>query len=163
MIEKPIIVISFFLTLSLFTCGSLSAQQLKSVNWITFEQLEDSLQVKPKKVFISFHADWCVYCKKMEKTTFKNKTVISILNKKYYAVKMNAESKDTIVFEGISYVNKNFGKKRRPTHQIPLLLASRKSRPFSLPVNLILDKKFKIRERYFEYLSSKKMIEILND
>lgn len=145
-----------------FSCICIYSQEQK-INWLSFEQLEDSLRVNPKKIFISFHADWCVYCKKMEKTAFKNKTVISILNKKYYAVKMNAESKDTIVFDGVSYINKNLGKSRRPTHQIPLLLASRKNKPFSLPVHLVLDKNFKPISRYYEYLSPKKIIEILEN
>jgi len=88
--------------------------------------------------------------------------VVSILNQKYYAVKMNAESKDTISFGGVTYVNQNIGKSRRPTHQISLLLASRKNKPFSLPVNLILNKKFKVTRRYFNYLSPKKLVAALN-
>lgn len=135
--------------------------QKKQINWITFEQLEDSLAVKPKKVFISFYTDWCVYCKKMEKVAFKNKEVIQALNTSFYAIKMNAESKDTIVFENKKYVNYQYGKSRRPTHQIPLLLASRKNASFSLPANIILDKNFKAKERLFEYLSPKKLISLL--
>lgn len=152
--------------LPLFVLIILSSEikaQKQQINWITFEQLEDSLAHKPKKVFISFTADWCVFCKKMEKTAFKNKNIISILNKEYYAIKMNAESKDTIVFEGVSYTNTNIDKSRRPTHQIPLLLATRKNIPFSLPVQIILDEKFQVIERYFEYLSPKKLIKILSE
>lgn len=140
---------------------NLSAQQANTIKWLTFEQLEDSIKVKQKKIFISFYADWCVYCKKMEKVSFRDKSVISILNKEYYSVKMNAESKDTIVFDGVSFVNKNIGKSRRSTHQIPLLLASRRNKPFSLPVNLILDKKFNVTKRDFEYLSPKRLVQIL--
>lgn len=161
--NKSKIVVVFFLGVSFFLSNSLLAQQAESVNWITFEQLDDSLKVKPKKVFISFYADWCVYCKKMEKTAFKDKTVISILNQNYYAVKMNAESKDTIVFDGVAYTNQNIGKSRRPTHQIPLVLASRKNKPFSLPVHLVLDKNFKAIGRYFEYLPPKRLIKILEN
>ena len=115
-----------------------------------------------KTVFlIFFFADWCTYCKKMDRAAFKNKDVIRILNDNYYAVKLNAETKDTIVFESVKYINKNIDKSRKPIHQIPLLLATRRGKPFSLPANLILDKSFKIKERYFEYLSPKKMVEIL--
>ena len=141
--------------------SNISAQNSK-INWITFAQLEDSLAIKPKKVFISFYAEWCVYCKKMDRTTFKNNDVIHILNANYYAVKMDAESKDTIVFDGVTYSNKQLGKNRRPTHEIPLLLAKRKEKPFSLPVNLILDKNFRIVKRYFNYISPDEMIKLLN-
>lgn len=135
--------------------------QKDQINWISFEQLDDSLALKPKKVFISFFADWCSYCKKMNKVAYKNPKVISILNSDYYAVKMNVETRDTISFEGKNFVNAEYGKKRRPTHQIPLLIASRKGRPFSLPATIILDANFRIRNRQFEYLSTKKMLEML--
>ena len=98
----------------------------------------------------------------MDKVAFKNSEVIQILNQNYYAIKMDAESTKTIFFEGQKYSNNQLGKSRRPKHQIPLLLASRKNRSFSLPASIILDKNFKIEKRYYEYLSPKKMIKMIN-
>ncbi len=135
---------------------SMEAQK-KEIQWISFEQLEDSLNVKPKKVFITFYADWCSFCKKMDKTGFQDEKVINQLNKNFYAVKMDSESRDTIVFDGKRYFNEQVGKYRNPIHQIPLMLASRKGYPFSLPATLILDEKFKVKKRYFYYLSPKKL------
>lgn len=90
----------------LFCCQfSVFAQEKSSIEWISFEQLEDSLQVKSKKTFIYFYADWCVYCKKMEQVAFARKPVIQKLNNEYYAVKMNVESKDSIYFDGRVYTN----------------------------------------------------------
>lgn len=163
---KPFIVmklnkthILFFLFLSF--CITNTHAQKEKINWISFEQLDDSLAVKSKKVFIYFYADWCTYCKKIEQSAFKNSEVISQLNKEFYAVKMNAETGKEIVFEGKKFINEQLGKSRKPTHQIPLLLASRKNRPFSLPAMIILDENFKVTKRYFEYLSPKKMIDVL--
>jgi len=148
-----------------FGIGFLSHTELhaqkEQINWISFEQLEDSMNVKPKKVLISFYADWCSYCKKMDQVAYKDSKVIALLNSEYYAVKMNAESKDTIVFEGKKFYNAELGKKRNPTHQIPLLLASRKGYSFSLPVTLILDEKFQVLRRDFQYISAKKMMRVL--
>ena len=135
--------------------------QNKTINWISFQQLEDSLNIKPKKVFISFYADWCAYCKKMDKVAFQNAAVINILNTNYYAIKMDAESKNVIVFDGRKYTNQQISKSRKPTHDIPLLLASRKGKPFSLPANLVLDENFIIKERSFEYLSPKALLTML--
>lgn len=150
---------TFLLAFSIFTiCFS---AQTKEIQWLSFEKLEDSLKVKPKKTFIFFFADWCIYCKKMEQAAFKNDEIIQLLNSNFYAVKMNTESKETIVFDGKTYINKNLGKSRNPTHEIPLLLASRKNKPFSLPATIILDENFKIEKRYFEYLSPKKLKKIL--
>lgn len=153
-------VLVFFLILM---CSSIKINAQKAtVNWITFEQLEDSLNIKPKKVFINFYADWCSYCKKMDQSTFTNQEVIALLNIKYYAVKMDAETKNNIVFDGKIYVNKEIGKSRKPIHQIALLLASRKNKAFSLPATIILNKDFKLEKRFFEYLSPKRMLEIIN-
>ena len=85
----------FILILSSSFCVNLKthAQKKEKINWINFNQLNDSLTVKPKKVFVSFYADWCTFCKEMEESTFLNKNVIETLNNDYYAVKMNIETR----------------------------------------------------------------------
>ena len=138
------------------------SQKTNTINWLNFEQLDDSLARKPKKTFIYFYADWCVYCKKLEKNAFKNAEVIEKLNSDFYAVKMNAESTDTITFEGQNFYNQQAEIMRNGIHQIPLLLASRENLEFSLPVILILDEKFRVKNREFEYLTTKKMMELIN-
>jgi len=148
------------LILALTATTPLLAQE-DQVQWLTFEQLEDSLAVNPKKVFIDFYADWCVYCKKMDQAAFKDPQIVAQLNTEYYAVKMDAETTDTIVFSGDTFVNKQLGNKRNPTHEIPLLLASRKGKPFSLPAVVLLDAQFAITQRHFTYLSPKKLNKIL--
>jgi thioredoxin-related protein len=149
------------IVLSLLLGQSLSAQDDRSIQWLNFEQLEDSLIKQPKKVFIDFYADWCVYCKKMDQTAFKDSKVISKLNDSYYAVKMNVESKDTIRFGGEVLINQEFGTKRNPIHDMALRLASRKGRPFSLPAIVILNKNFEVEARYFRYLSPANLQKIL--
>ncbi|WP_240905150.1 thioredoxin family protein [Flagellimonas oceani] len=140
---------------------SLVAQK-RGIDWLSFEQLEDSLSLNPKKVLLFFNADWCAYCKKMEQAAFKDSKVVSLLRSSYYAVKMDVETADTIVFDGQRFINDEIGQKRSPVHQIPKLLASRESIPFSVPAIVILDTEFKVVGRYFEYLSPKKMHGILS-
>ncbi|QKX07629.1 thioredoxin fold domain-containing protein [Aquimarina sp. TRL1] len=137
------------------------SQKHEEIHWITFEQLDDSLKVKSKKVFIDFYTDWCVYCKKMDRVVFTKPEVIAKINKEYYAVKMNAEQKDTISFDGTNFINKHHKTKRNAIHDIPLLLASRKGYPFSLPAMVILDENFSVKKRFFEYLDSKKLLNAL--
>ncbi|WP_298995708.1 thioredoxin family protein [Flagellimonas sp. S174] len=161
--KKTFFPIGILFSLMTFLSSTEAFAQEDEIQWLSFEQLEDSLAVKPKKVFIDFYADWCAYCKKMDKAAFKDPPVITTLNTEYYAVQMNAESQETISFGGDTYTNKEVGKKRNATHEIPLLLASRENGPFSLPAMVILNEKFEITARYFEYLSPKKLNRILNN
>ncbi len=142
-------------------CFSLNAQEVDAVNWMSFEALEDSLDVKPKKVFIDFYTNWCTYCRKMDRVVFTKPEVTKILNEDYYAVRLDAETDSTITFGGQLFVNDQVGKSRSPIHQIAQLLALKEGR-FVAPTLVLLDEEFKVTSRYFEYLDSKKLIKALN-
>ncbi|MGY0391001.1 thioredoxin family protein [Bizionia sp. KMM 8389] len=138
------------------------AQNITTINWKNWSELEQALIKKPKPVFIFFHAKWCAYCKKIEREIFTKPKVIQKLNTDYYAVEMNVESRDTITFEGTNFTNKQALTKRNGVHEIPLLLASRNDIPFSLPATIILNKDFTIKNRVFEYYTSKQLLCFLN-
>ena len=154
--------ISFLLISLLYfaTTTNMHGQQKDQINWISFNQLNDSLKVHPKKVFVNFYAYWCVYCKEMDRTTFQNKEVIKRLNEKYYAVKMNIETEEKIIFGGQTFVNNRI-KKVNPVHEIALLLASRKNKPFSLPAYLVFKEKFVAEARYFQYIDVPALLKII--
>lgn len=137
-----------------------SSQNGEAVHWLDFEQLEDSLQTNPKKVFIDFYADWCSPCLKMQREVFTDAEIVKTLNKDFYAVKMNVESTDTIHFGNEVFVNKR-ANRRNPIHQIPILMASQKNKAFSLPALVFLDEKFHAQARYFQYLNVKQLLDIL--
>lgn len=145
----------FFIFL-IFCFQGLTAQK-SEIEWIGFEQLDDSLRVNNKPVLVYFYTDWCVYCKKMDRNAFKNPEIVSKINKEFYAVKMNAETMDSIEFEGQTFTNQQAKTKRNGVHQIPLLLASRGNNKLSFPTLLVLDRNFRIRKRSFEYMTSERM------
>lgn len=142
--------------------GSVSAQK-QNIDWLSFEELEKALDTQPKKVLVHFYADWCVYCKKMDKAVFTNESVQQELQSRYYAVKFNAESQDTIRFGGKTFINANIGKKRTAFHQIPEFLAGRPDTPIDLPATVILDESFSIEQRFYRYIPPKEMQSILKD
>ena len=149
----------FQICLAFWTIGAIS-QTKAHVEWLTFEQLSDSLQTKPKKAVIDFYADWCAPCLKMQQDVFTDQKILTVLKRDYYAVRMNVETRDTIHFGNQTFFNKR-AKRRNPIHEIPLLMASQKNKGFSLPAIVFMDQNFKATARYFQYLNVEQLLEIL--
>ena len=119
------LLIAFLITISLPFFGN--AQKIK---WMTFEEAVKLNETAPKKIFIDVFTDWCGWCKKMDQTTFLNKEVIDYMNENYYAVKLDAEMNDTIVFGGYTFINQGGNNGRKGTHQLAqALLKGRLSYP----------------------------------
>ncbi|MBE7633114.1 thioredoxin family protein [Tenacibaculum finnmarkense] len=82
---------------------SVNVNAQEEVNWLTFEEAIEKNIANPKPILVSLYTDWCGWCKKMDKTTYKNNVLVSYINKHYYAVKMDGEGKDDISFNGTTY------------------------------------------------------------
>ena len=89
----------FLISLLVFLPSILSAQN-EGIRWMNFTEAMAKRQTEPKKIFIDMYTDWCGWCKKMDKSTFADPTVGKFANEKFYAVKLNAESKKVIKYQG---------------------------------------------------------------
>ena len=99
------------------------------IKWMDFEEATALNEKKPKKFFLDMYTDWCGWCKKMDQTTFINPVIVDYMNKHYYAVKFNAERKDTVSYKGKDYVNPN-PTGQRSSHQLAqTILSGRMSYP----------------------------------
>tara|TARA_B100001167_G_scaffold191065_1_gene160086 strand:- start:3169 stop:3657 length:489 start_codon:yes stop_codon:yes gene_type:complete len=155
MMKKSIILFLFL------SCESLAAQDREQINWLIWEELDSALVTKPKKTFVFFHADWCAYCKKIDRVVFTNPQVIKKINTEYYAVRMDSETTDTIRFDGQKFTNRQALTKRNGVHDLALLLGSRPGKSYSLPVTVFFDEQFAIKQRVFEYYTSSELLKIL--
>lgn len=61
------------------------------VRWYSYDEGMAIGKDKKKKIFLSFYADWCGYCKQMEKTTFADKSVVSYMNENFVSIRINAD------------------------------------------------------------------------
>ncbi len=106
-----------------------AAADVPGINWISIEEAWARNSVTPKKIFIDVYTNWCGWCKRMDETTFRDPKIVDYINRQYYAVKMNAESKDPVTLSGQRYVNPNPEGRRSPHELAALLLQGQMSYP----------------------------------
>lgn len=143
--------------LLLVAVGRIQGQE---VNWLSFNQLDSALAVEARPVFLDFYTSWCTFCRKMDKEVFVKPEVAQKLNQDYYAVKMDAETREVILFDGQRWSNQQATNKRDGIHDLAMLLASQNGE-FIPPTMLFLSKDFEVEARYFEYMSSKTLLKYL--
>lgn len=76
----------------------------EKINWISITQLDELYSKNPKPILLDVYTDWCGWCKEMDRTTYKNDKVASYINEHYYAVRLNAESKEPFFFNKKKYI-----------------------------------------------------------
>ena len=79
------------------------AQAPEGINWMSITEAEKLAKDNPKKIIVDVYTDWCGWCKRLDATTYKDPKIVEYINKNFYAVKFNAESKDDITFKGSKY------------------------------------------------------------
>lgn len=108
----PIFVVSIILIISYLatnvngsSIGSSTTNKEKS-----FEEILILAQKEKKKVVIQVYADWCSWCKKMERETFPDSEVQKELKRNYYLYRLNGESNETIKYDGRKWTKAEFTK-----------------------------------------------------
>ena len=60
-----------------------------SIKWYSYEEGKVLAKIEKKKVFLHFYADWCGFCLKMAKETFRDSAVVSYLSENFIAVRVD--------------------------------------------------------------------------
>ena len=68
----------------------------QEISWQKFDSGMAMAKEQNKNVFLYFHAEWCSYCKKMERTTFKKPKVIDYINQNFIAIKVDSDREQKV-------------------------------------------------------------------
>jgi thioredoxin-related protein len=129
-----------------------------TIKWMSFEEAVALNKKKPKMIFVDIYTDWCGWCKKMDAETFTNPEVVAYMNKKYYAVKLNAEQKEPIHFKDQDFVNPN-PEKPKSTHALASALLKNER---LYPSYVILDKASDWTYKLKGYKTPEDLLPLLN-
>lgn len=86
-----------------FRFAPIDKDKKEAINWISIQEAEKLNKKQPRKIVIDVYTDWCGWCKKMDKSTFSDEKVAKYVNKHFYAVKLDAETKEEIILNGKTY------------------------------------------------------------
>ncbi|MDR3189513.1 MAG: DUF255 domain-containing protein [Prevotellaceae bacterium] len=126
---------------------ALATTATAQIKWYKFEEAVELCKKKPKKIFIDVYTDWCGWCKVYDKNTFSNPDIAEYMNKHFYSVKFNAETHDTVRFQGHVFVNPSSG--RNSTHMLAAQLLNGR---MSFPSVVFLNEQFQLLHVQSGYL-----------
>lgn len=143
-----------------FLSTALLAQKNKeSLQWLSFEQLEDSMKLHPKKIVIDVGTSWCAYCKMLDRKTLNDAHISTYLSKYYYCVKLNAEEKEAIAFAGQVYAFEPTGN-NTGIHALARNLATKEGRVV-YPTLVFLSENHLLLYQHQGFIASKDLQKIL--
>lgn len=108
----------------------------KKVKWYTWSEAVELQKTAPRKIMVDIYTDWCHWCKVMDKKTFEKKEVADYLNTHFYPVKLDAEQKADILYDGNTFKYVQAG--RRGVHTLAYSLLDGK---MSYPSIVFLNEK----------------------
>jgi thioredoxin-related protein len=106
----PVISIAIILVISYLALNANNSSDLPSDNSQSksFEEILKMAQKDKKKVVIQVYADWCSWCKKMERETYPDAEVQKELKRNFYHYRLNGESSEVIEYDGRKFTKAEF-------------------------------------------------------
>ena len=71
----------------------------ESIKWYTYAEGVPLGKGQGKKIVLLFYADWCAFCEKMDKETFRDDPVVVYMNENFIAVRVNSDREPKLAAE----------------------------------------------------------------
>ncbi len=146
--RKQLITMVFILG-SIFLLPNLSFAQPTTYQ---FEQIDSLQKIQKKNIVVYIHTDWCKFCQAMQNTTFKNDSIIKMLNNEFYFIELNAEEKRNITFNSQVFKYKPTGS-NTGIHELAEQLGTVDGK-IAYPTLCFLNKDNEIIFQYSQFLNS---------
>ncbi len=78
--------------------GGLKWPAEDEIRWMSWEEASLANKQVKKKILVDVYTDWCSWCKVMDRETFSDTLIARYINEHFYAVKLNAEQKESITW-----------------------------------------------------------------
>jgi len=90
--KRVLIILLVFVALASWAVYDFLRPTGDKVNWVyDYENARDQSRSEGKPLLIYFHTGWCSWCRKLERETYSNDEVASLLNDNFICLKINAE------------------------------------------------------------------------
>jgi thioredoxin-related protein len=127
-----------FLLTAFLSFGYLHLQAQETISWHTLGEAIELNRDEPRKFIVDVYTDWCGWCKRMDATTFSDEGIARYINKYFYAVKFDAEMKDSLTLGERTYYFVDQG--RRGYHEVAAILTKGR---LSYPTIVYLDEELR--------------------
>ena len=134
---KKVLNLSLLLLFVIGNAGESIAQN--KIKWISWEDALIAQKTEKKKILVDIYTDWCTWCKKMDKATFQKDKIATFVNKNYYAIRFDAETKTDIDFNNKTYKYVKNG--RKGYHELALAITQGQ---LSYPTVVFLDEELNV-------------------
>ncbi len=94
----------FIIIVSSFFSFAFKPVKIEKIQWLTVAELQIAYLKNPKPILVDVYTSWCGWCRVMDKETYGNDKVAGYINEHYYAVKLDAEQKESLEWNGKKYM-----------------------------------------------------------
>lgn len=88
-----------------------STGQAQEINWYSLEQAQKLASENGRKVLVYVKADWCSYCRRMEKEVFPDGEVRARIERYFYPARVDIESDAPITYNGQKMTQRIFARR----------------------------------------------------